>query len=346
MDSARRLRFGSAPALSWHHPPPLTSGAKEMWPWVVALFLAIVTASSLRAEPPGLFVAVGDGGRRLTSKDGLLWENDQRWSEDKAGALLDIAYGAGHFMAVGGSAEDAKMLMSGDGREWAGLPIGKRPIETVTFGNGHFVVVLDGRLVRSSDGALNGTELGEALAWKGVVQARRSACGDTEAGFRYVFLGDVNLEQEQRRAFWRGSSESGMRWDHSALDSPEARDIAYGAGLFVVVGPDGRIESSHDGQTWVQRASTPGEEFSRIVWTGKRFFVTGGVRPWSSPDGITWTKQDAEIPCRVVWSREDVLSFGVTWSGDFYVSSDLLAWKKVALPSGPALRAVAYRPAE
>jgi len=283
----------------------------------------------------------------MTSVDGLHWENDQRWSGDdaggKAGALLDIAYGAGYFMAVGGKGKTDEILLSRDGRAWEELMGGEGRIETITFGNGHFVTAKDGRLSVSSEVSPRGFQLSDIQP---AVHARRCACGDTEAGFRYVFIGDADLERDQRHAFWRGSSETGMRWDYSMLDTPEVRDIAYGAGLFVVVGPDGRIESSHDGQTWTARASTPGEEFSRIVWTGKRFFVTGGTTPWSSPDGITWTKENSVIPCRVVFAREGSISFGVSWSGDFYVSNDLSEWKKIVLPPGPPLRAVAFRAGE
>jgi len=286
----------------------------------------------------------------MTSKDGLVWENDQRWSDNdvggKAGALLDIAYGAGYFMAVGGKGKTDEILVSRDGRAWEELMDGDGRIETVTFGNGHFVTVQEGRLQLSAEIDPRAFQWSDALPWKGAIHARRCACGDTEAGFRYVFIGDADLERDQRHAFWRGSSETGMRWDHSMLDTPEVRDIAYGAGFFVVVGPDGRIESSHDGQTWTVRAATPNEEFSRIVWTGKRFFVTGGTTPWTSPDGIAWTKENSAIPCRVVWAREGLISFGVSWSGDFYVSSNLSEWNKIALPLGPALRAVAYRPEE
>src|SRR5215470_3693859 len=41
------------------------------------LFALVVTAS---AEP--LWVGVGYGGRRISSKDGQIWENDQRWSDE------------------------------------------------------------------------------------------------------------------------------------------------------------------------------------------------------------------------------------------------------------------------
>src|SRR5689334_20324247 len=74
----------------------------------VLVFLFGFAVSSL-AEP--LWVAVGYGGRRLSSRDGQTWENDQRWSDeakDDDHVLFNVAYGRasadteGRFIAVGG----------------------------------------------------------------------------------------------------------------------------------------------------------------------------------------------------------------------------------------------------
>ncbi len=315
--------------------------------WSAPLLIAVlvqVAISSALAGDTGLYVAVGAEGRRMTSRDGFAWENDQRWNaggvQEKGDVLMDIAYGVGRFVAVGGGTKEGWLLSSPDGRDWREIPMGKAVVSTVAFGNGRFVAVRAGELLASTDG--EDFQTGERLNWNGSIHSWRSACGDTEAGFRFVVIGDVELDAEQKRVPWRGSTEDGSRWDHSALKTPEVRDVAYGAGLFVVVGPDGRIESSHDGQSWQLRASTPGEDFSRIVWTGTHFFVTGGKVPWSSADGITWEKAANEIPCRVIWAREGGVALGLSWSGELFASRDLREWKRVASPPGPPLRAVTF----
>jgi hypothetical protein len=159
-----------------------------------------------------------------------------------------------------------------------------------------------------------------------------------------VIIGDFDAWGEQKRVSWRGATGDGVSWDHSAVDTPAARDIAYGAGHFVVVGPDGLIESSHDGQTWERRATAPGENFSSIVWTGARFLVSGGKVAWSSADGLTWTKEAAPIPCSLAWAQEGVLALGFSWGGGIHVSRDLAVWKKVTVAPGPSLQAVAFGP--
>ncbi len=309
----------------------------------LALLLVEATGPPACGADPGLFVAVGYGGRRITSHDGFVWENDQRWSDesrDNDDVLFGIAFGAERFVAVGGGARTGHILTSRDGREWQEVPGVQGRVATIAFGNGRFVAAHDAEFMVSTDG--EHFQPGQRLDWKGSVHARRSACGDTEAGFRFVIIGDIDLPLETARVHWRGASEDGTRWDHTALDTPEVRDIAYGAGQFVAVGPDGLIESSHDGQTWQRRAATPGEEFSRVVWTGARFLVSGGKVAWSSADGLAWTKEPAPIPCALAWASEGHLGLGFSWGGNIHVTRDFAAWKKATVPPGPALQAVAF----
>ena len=290
-----------------------------------------------------MFVAVGYGGRRISSHDGIVWEHDQRWSEvaaDDDNVLFNIAFGAGRFVAVGGGAKIGHILTTRDGREWRELPQVKGRVATIAFGNGRFVAGHDAELMSSTDGET--FTPGERLAWKGSVHARRSACGDTEAGFRTVILGDVDLWSEKKRVAWRGVTGDGMRWEHTALDAPAARDVAYGSGHFVVVGPGGLIESSHDGENWQRHEKGATEDFSRIVWTGQRFLVSGGKVAWSSPDALTWKPEAQAIPCALAWARESWLGLGFSWGGKVHVSTDFQAWKNLAIPPGPSLQAVAF----
>jgi hypothetical protein len=309
----------------------------------VAVLLAALAMGEALAADGGWFVAVGYGGRRIMSRDGVSWENDQRWSDeakDNDDVLFNVAFGAGRFIAVGGGTKTGHILSTRDGKEWNSVQDVKGRVATVAFGDGRFVACHDPELLYSTNGEKFAA--GQRLEWKGSVHARRSACGDTEAGFCFVIIGDVDLWTEKKRVSWRGTTTDGTRWEHTTLDAPAARDIAYGSGHFVVVGPNGLIETSHDGQTWQRFESDPNEDFSHIVWTGKRFLVTGGKSPWSSPDGFTWTRESRTIPCSVAWAGEGVVGIGFSWGGNIFSSRDMIDWKKATIPPGPSLNAVAF----
>ena len=84
------------------------------------------------------------------------------------------------------------------------------------------------------------------------------------------------------------------------------------------------------------------KSFSRVIWTGQRFLVSGGKNVWSSPDGLTWAKEPARPPCSFAWAREGWLGLGFSWGGNLYSSTDMILWKKLAIPPGPSLESVAY----
>ena len=291
----------------------------------------------------GVFVAVGYGGRRISSPDGLHWENDQRWSDvaaDNDDVLFNIAFGNGRFIAVGGGAKIGHLLSTRDGREWGEFPSVHGRVATIVFGNGKFIAGHDSELLLSTDGEK--FEPGEKLPWKGSTHARRSAFGDGEGGARCVIIGDIDLWGEKKRLSWRAATENGKTYTSHTLDTPPARDVGYGGGQFVVAGPDGLIESSIDGETWHRHETAPDESFSRVIWTGRRFLVSGGKNVWSSPDGLTWAKDPARPPCGFAWAREGWLGLGFSWGGNLYSSTDLISWKKLAIPPGPSFESVAY----
>src|ERR1700678_4340614 len=98
--------------------------------FICGLGVLAFSAPNALAEPPsaserGLFVAVGYGGRRIASHDGIHWENDQRWSDvaaDNDDVLFNVAFGFGRFIAVGGATRVGHLLSTRDGRDWIELP--------------------------------------------------------------------------------------------------------------------------------------------------------------------------------------------------------------------------------
>jgi len=295
----------------------------------------------------GRFVAVGYGGRRISSIDGVAWEHDQRKNneeKDNDDVLFDVTYGLGRFVAVGGDARAGRMLSTTDGASWRPLPSVAGRVAAIAFGHGRFVAAHDAELLWSTDG--ESFTVGERLDWRGSVHARRMACGDTEAGYRFVVIGEIDLWSEQRRVSWRGATSDGALWDHRALETAPASDVAYGTGIFVVVGPAGSVETSHDGQTWLRREFPPSEGLIRVVWTGRRFLASNERACWSSPDGVEWKREPVTLPCPIAWAREEplFLALGFSWGGNLWTASSLTAWRRPPLGAGPSLQAVAFGP--
>ncbi|MBC7529655.1 MAG: hypothetical protein H7308_19175 [Chthonomonadaceae bacterium] len=75
-------------------------------------------SSSLKTVPsfssPGIFVAVGYGGRRKSSEDGIRWQNDTKWAadgDDDDNCLFSIVFAQGKFVAVGGGASKSHVVV-------------------------------------------------------------------------------------------------------------------------------------------------------------------------------------------------------------------------------------------
>jgi hypothetical protein len=310
----------------------------------------LILSISVEAEP--LWVAVGYGGRRISSTDGLHWENDQHWSDSPIAddnALLGIAYGKpdsaknARFIAVGGGPKVGRILTTEDGKAWRELPKRQERVESIAFGQGSFVALQGAQVFHSNDGEQ--FIAGAKLEWPGIVHARKAVFGEGEGGGMFVIIGEIELPDEHERVSWRAATPDGESFSKTENHAPEARDLAFGAGHFVIVGPAGLIETSHDGLTWQRCESDPTEDFQSVTWTGKRFIARGNAT-WTSSDGLTWSRETWRIPCHILWSDElkaapSIRALGLTWEGNLQASKDFTEWIKPAIPPGPPLTAIA-----
>lgn len=293
------------------------------------------------AQAGDLWVAVGDGGLRLTSTDGQSWQREQPGGQRQA-PLCGIAYGLGRFIAVGGAETTGELLSSPDGRAWRPLPVARRKVDAIAFGQGRFVAAQGEQLLLSTDGAA--FTAGDRFETKAPSHALQIACGDTEAGFRFVILGESEPLPGGTPDAWRAVTTDGTHIDELA-PQPAATGIAYGAGHFVVVGRN-RIESSHDGQTW-RLQPAPGDLIRGVVWTGTRFLATTDDALWISTDALKWRRQKAYDPLPILWARDAAAPLGlaINPAGRLAVTLDFAAWKAVQ-QEGPRIRAIAHRATE
>ena len=259
----------------------------------------------------GLFVAVGDQGRLLTSTDALQWtsvasgtsqglkgaawgngrfvvvgegallasDNGQAWTNLWSGipnyALLDVAYGNGQFVACPRLDFDSfgGFLTSTDGVNWAKVPVeGSNVLWRIVYGGGRFVGVGgNGAVWSSTDG----------LSWNNVVSGSSRFLRDVcYTGDAYVAVGGSGI--------LRGSADA-SNWVDYDLGTSYLAAVAYGNGLCVAATWDGNILRSTNGVDWVYQSLTNlnlGDADLKSIAFGNGVFVAVG-------DGIVIYSVDA-----------------------------------------------------
>lgn len=293
-----------------------------------ALALAVLAAMPVGAQDGDarkpMFVAVGYGGRRASSLDGVRWENDQELAPnggDDWTLLCDVVFGKGVFVAVGGGDHYAPYQVTRDGRTWKEIrPAWRGRIGHIAFGNDRFVAG-GGTFSFSEDG--EHWKLGAKIPHTGGVHLRHIVFGNG------IFVGAGDCFQKESGWYWVVTRE-GEKVDHFEAGKPAVRGLTFGAGRFVALHGDGSIESSTDGRTWERSDIEPDPGNGSILWTGRQFVVSGGKAALVSPDGHTWTKTTSRIPCSPLAVGGGVF-VGGSWKRGLWTSADAMTWKPSSL---------------
>lgn len=292
-----------------------------------ALFLFVSVIAGTLAQAADTWVAVGYGGRRMISNDGVKWEITAEWASnggDDSNNLMSLAYGHQKIVAVGGGgfARDQQaghVLVSKDGREWREVYTDKFRINPVVFGDGRFVAGgPDRALVWSDDGEQwkRGGRVDDDgfPAW--AMWFRHGAFGNS----KFVMMGECGAKKEYYWALATGDgSELSFR-----RDLPPLRGLAFGAGLFVGVG-HGVIVVSEDGKDWRQQARAADEKLEWIHWTGQNFVTGGAKKSLISKDGQTWEDCTLRAPGKPLWT-DGTRWITASWPGKMSFSADGSRW--------------------
>ena len=317
-----------------------------------AILLALATLLTPAAASPLALVTVTFSGQRLVSvDDGATWTPAA--PEPRHIPVRALASAGERFLALGGSAEEGGCAWVSSPLPpqnpaaplpWVALPpIPGPPISTVAYGRGRFVAVQGGTLLWCDDRPrIERLTPGERLpfvAEGAEIRPLASAFGDTEAGFCFSVIGEADLPGQGEHITWRAVSVDGTHWEWSTTGTPPARDLVYGAGIFVLVGPGGAVESSHDGQTWTRRESGTTEDLLALHWDGERFLASG-THLFTSPDGLTWKAEPLELPRPLLWAGPK-LAFSLDWQGRLTRTTDFRTWTPVTPPGLAPVTAVA-----
>lgn len=275
------------------------------------------------------WVAVGYGGRRMISTDGLTWTVTAEWAEnggDDSNNLMSVAYGKGKYVAVGGGgfARDKQaghILVSTDGRTWREVLKVANRVNPVVFDGSRFVAGgPDRTLLYSDDGET--WQTGAQVAADGfpgwAMWFRHGAFGNGV----YVFLGEGGRQKE---FYWCVTSQDGTTADFRR-DLPHLRGLAFGSGRFVAVG-HGVIVTSSNGRDWEKQTRPDDEKLDWLVWTGREFLAGAGKQCLASPDGLSWQPRTLAPQGRVLWS-DGTRFIASSWPGKMAFSADGKTWQR------------------
>jgi hypothetical protein len=241
---------------------------------------------------PPVVVAVGPGGRRVVSRDGITWTGDTQeavGAADPTKNLTAVAYAAGTLVAVGGGCKGATCVgrcVTFNGDKWAEavLPTGQSWLGGVAFGNNLWVAAgAAGPIVTSPDGK-TWTQKGNAPT-----QVRAVAYGAVGGTDMFVAVGDNGL---------RMRSLDGQVWTNQVQGFPGADDpvallsVAIGEGVAVAAGDGGRRIRVANGIDWTDPAAGGTIALFSVVHGDRAFFAYSDTIVYVSSDsGRTWMPQ-------------------------------------------------------
>ncbi len=324
------------------------------------------------AHDHGVTVAVGDSGMILVSHDhGVSWAIQDLPASGAEVMLNDVIYGAGHWIAVGSQGLDGYLFRgSENGERWeeVGRFPGKR-LRGIAYGNGVFMAGggpwRETVLLTSSDGG----------TWEQTDTSNLETAIEkvihTSEGF--VALGDPDVLLSADGMSWtkhptpssyplEGIDSDGSRYVLAAgqstlMTSPDARtwttvplgienytlrDVAFGNGVFVVVGSEGVILRGESGTTTID------VDGDGLTGAEERVYGTDPTNPDSDGDGVNDGVEVAEGTdpldpasrpgdpsvvafeiSQVRWSGDQLIVRFLAARGQFYhlqTSTDLRNW--------------------
>ena len=291
-----------------------------------ALLLAALLPTFASAEDT--WVAVGYGGRRMISHDGVKWEITAEWAEnggDDSNNLMGLAYGFGKFVAVGGGGwskdkQGGHILVSKDGRDWKEVHSEAFRVNPVVFSGKRFVAGGPDRTLLFSDDGEKWTKGAQVAAdgfpgW--AMWFRNGAFGNGT----FVFMGEGGAKKD---FYWCITSPDGATASFRK-DLPQLRGLAFGAGTFVAVGT-GVIVTSADGKEWAKQERAAEEKLDWVLWTGKEFLCGGGKATLASADGKSWKPSALKPQGRPLWT-DGTRFITSNWPGKMAFSPDGVKWE-------------------
>lgn len=321
---------------------------------LVRLFTLVLLslAPTISSAGENFYIAVGAGGHRMFSRDGLAWEN--HFELGPAGHDqndLNVVTSFKGTIVIGGGYSSGRLMATRDGKTWSDgvLPEGKisarrsSPIFGIeVIHDTLYLMTLHGQVYATSD-----MENYEEVAWvrmpqtfegerkprwvRQAVQGNDLMLGSGDFGPALIF----NSKFPSDAMYTQMAGQDDRK-------QPQYRRVAFGNGIFLVGGQNGLIARSRDGRIWENNVTVPerGDVYS-VVWAGDHFLAqTQNLGALVSPDGANWTRQEAAVPRHII--RVHDLLFGWNRRTDFSRSRDGVTWERAKNDKNFTILSIGY----
>jgi hypothetical protein len=228
-------------------------------------------------ESPGIFVAVGYGGRRIRSTDdGVSWTDNVQIEAnggDDNDLLRTVIWGNQEFVALGW-----RTMTSPDGKTWTDVGLNNLNlwVGAAAYAQGQYVA-LGGYGLRATSP--------DALTWK-------NHSIDTiaiHAGDALVYVSATGTFAGANDNGLRSYSTDGVTWSSSTgATATVTTELAYGGGVLVSLGGTAVAVSRDGGLTWSAGGSL-GSSCQGLVFAQGHFTARASGHIFTSTDGQTWT---------------------------------------------------------
>ena len=327
----------------------------------------------------GTFVALGNRGARLSSRDGGV-----TWLSQNEGPVctMGVTYGNGLFVGVGyeyvadSGTYVAWSQVSPDGLHWTNRVVGSvispDAVRDMAFGNGRFVAITGAGQALTSTNGLDWTKV--EMAWpfwpqkivfgNGVFVAIAgdgsmavSADGALWTERFLPFGGDlariafgngtfVVLKRSDFALPYAWDSRDAAAWDNAGFIDFSFSAMTFGAGRFVALPEygDGTVAFSLDGTHWNTSTNGPANDIYGLTYGGGQFVAVGDKGSiLTSTNGETWI---VRVPYRTTnlrcIAKGDRLRVAVGNNGLVFTSPDSVTWTRQSPLSTNNLRGVAF----
>ena len=335
---------------------------------VAALLSALLPAGA--AADDNHWLAVGHGGQRMLSSDGKVWTQVGSWSKPAHNQDdLNVAASFKGGFYVGGGYFSGRLTATRDGKTWSdGVIPGSSPLFGLeVVGDALYAMDLRGKIFKTVDGEKwevaatptmpPPTEIMRKLAQERVKDGKPVT--DAQAQAHWI------RNTTQGNGLILGSGDYGpvVAFDPKTNETtvtkmagqdnknPGPKRVAFGNGVFVVVGEQGLIARTKDGKAWDDnRTRDDVGDVQCVEFNGKEFLLTTvdpktkAAKVMKSADGATWETIAWPVP------RQVRLINGVLYSSS-YPPTKLArsldggkTWEPLANEDGWHFKAYAYGP--